>query len=259
MTKIIRLHFVVLFLLCTERAATRTKPVLEADGIVNLNGERISQCRLKLSKEEHHPRSQGPGDYHGRLIVTKFIYLICKNYFLVQIHRIGTLGKSLGRASRATFELPGFSAMSASRFLRTTTRRSDEDVMEMTPAARSASDHPSCVEFIVKMAPQSPYSDDERTMIPAAGRRNWDTTGLMPPSRHGAGHHERRHLAPRARQLLHLQDREVPQQPGQHQHLGLSPQRVKKSKAGPRVSSYSCSVQSEQQQERNQFWKQTEL
>ena len=25
------------------------------------------------------------------------------------------------------------------------------------------------------------------------------TTGLMPPARHGAGHHERRHLAPRAR------------------------------------------------------------
>ena len=74
-------HIVVLFLLCTERAATRTKPVLEADGIVNLNGERISQCRLKLSKEEHHPRSQGSGDYHGRLFVTKFIYLICKIIF----------------------------------------------------------------------------------------------------------------------------------------------------------------------------------
>ena len=77
---ICKMH-VVLFLLCTERAATRTKPVLEADGIVNLNGERISQCRLKLSKEEHHPRSQGSGDYHGRLFVTKFIYLICKIIF----------------------------------------------------------------------------------------------------------------------------------------------------------------------------------
>ena len=41
--------------------------------------------------------------------------------------------------------------------------------------------------------------------------------------------------------------------------LDSLPNRVEKSKAGPRVSSYSCSVQSEQQQDRNQFWKQTEL
>ena len=87
---------------------------------------------------------------------------------------------------------------------------------------------------------------------PAAGRRNRDTTGLMPPARHGAGHPEHRHLAPRALHPLHLH-REVPQQPdgpGPLQPLGLSPQEVEKPKTGPAVSSYSCSVQSEQQQDR---------
>jgi len=106
----------------------------------------------------------------------------------VQIHRIGTLGKSLGRASRATFELPGFSAMSASRFLRTTTRRSDEDVMETTPEARSTSDHPSRVEFIVKMAPQSPCSDNhEDKRIPSCRQKklgyNWADATCTPWSR----------------------------------------------------------------------------
>ena len=122
--------------------------------------------------------------------------------------------------------------MSASRFLMTTTRRSDEDVTEMTPAARSASDHPSCVEFIVKMAPQSPCSSNRRTMIPAAGERDGNKPGLMPPARHGAGHHERRHLAPRALHLLlhHLEVRPDPAL----QPLGFSPlYRVEKSKAGP--------------------------
>jgi len=74
----------------------------------------------------------------------------------------------------------------------------------------------------------------------------------MPPARHGAGHHERRHLAPRALHPLHLH-LEVPQQPdgpGPLQPLGLSPHEVEKPKAGPAVSSYSCSVRSEQQQDR---------
>ena len=40
--------------------------------------------------------------------------------------------------------------------------------METSPAAQSASDHPSRVEFIVKMAPQSPCSDNhEDKRIPS--------------------------------------------------------------------------------------------
>ena len=77
--------------------------------------------------------------------------------------------------------------MSASRFLRTTTRRSDEDVMETTPAARSTSDHPSRVEFIVKMAPQSPCSSNRRTMIPSSRSaklgHNWADATFTPWSR----------------------------------------------------------------------------
>ena len=76
--------------------------------------------------------------------------------------------------------------------------------------------------------------------------------GGLPPARHGAGHRDRRHLAHTApHQLQH--HREVPQQPdgpGPLQPLGLSPHEVEKPKAGPAVSSYSCSVRSEQQQDR---------
>ena len=155
-------------------------------------------------------------------------------------------------AYRATFELPGFSAMSASRFLRTTTRRSDEDVMETTPEARSTSDHPSRVEFIVKMAPQSPCSSNRRTMIPAAGERDGNKPGLMPPARHGAGHHERRHLAPRALHLLlhHLEVRPDPAL----QPLGFSPLLPSREVLGwAPVSSYSRSKQLRTGNNNNKF------
>ena len=42
----------------------------------------------------------------------------------------------------------------------------DEDVMETSPAAKSASDHPSRVQSIVKMAPQSPCSDNHEDNDP---------------------------------------------------------------------------------------------
>ena len=80
-----------------------------------------------------------------------------------------------------------FSPMSASRFLMTTTWRSTEDAMETTPAARSASDHPSCVEFIVKMAPQSPYSDNHEDNDPSCRQKklgyNWADATYTPWSR----------------------------------------------------------------------------
>ena len=56
--------------------------------------------------------------------------------------------------------------------------------------------------------------------------------GGLPPARHGAGHRERRHLAHTAPHGLH-QHREVPQQPGDHQHLGFSPHRSQDIQPGP--------------------------
>ena len=61
--------------------------------------------------------------------------------------------------------------------------------METSPAAKSASDHPSRVQSIDKMAPQSPCSDNKRTTIPgtAAGERdgsnNWADATCTPWSR----------------------------------------------------------------------------
>ena len=50
--------------------------------------------------------------------------------------------------------------MSPGRFLRTTTWRSAADEMETLPAARCPPDHPSCTQFIVKMAPLPPLCSD---------------------------------------------------------------------------------------------------
>ena len=49
--------------------------------------------------------------------------------------------------------------MSPGRFLRTTPWRSAADEMETLPAARCPPDHPSCTQFIVKMAPLPSCSD----------------------------------------------------------------------------------------------------
>ena len=60
--------------------------------------------------------------------------------------------------------------------------------METTPEARSTSDHPSRVEFIVKMAPQSPCSDNhEDKRIPSCRQKklghNWADATCTPWSR----------------------------------------------------------------------------
>ena len=134
------------------------------------------------------------------------------------------------RLYRATFELEEFRATpSAPRKKRTRKKMKTVVIRKDAPQTISTSWSSS-----TRWRPCPPAAITTRTReSPAAGRRNWDITGLMPPARHGAGHHERRHLAPRARHLLHLQDREVPQQPGQHQHLGFSPLRSRDIQPGP--------------------------
>ena len=116
--------------------------------------------------------------------------------------------------------------MSPGRFLRTTTWRSAADEMETLPAARCPPDHPSCTQFIVKMAPLPPCSDcpgpeDKDPSLPTTRVRwqlyrfqmkvmriTWADATCAPRNR------------PPAPDQLHHQP-EVPQQPGPHQHLGF--------------------------------------
>ena len=149
--------------------------------------------------------------------------------------------------------------MSPRRFLRKTPWRSAEDERETSPAARSTSDHPSCVQCIVKMAPQPPavtaLAQKTERVQPTHNRvrrqsyrlrNNWEGCHLlaMEPA---IG------TADTSPTLLHTDSTNTEKF---HNNLGTIntldslPIEVKTSNPGRPVSSYSCSVHSEQKQEK---------
>ena len=159
--------------------------------------------------------------------------------------------------------------MSPGRFLRTTTWRSAADEMETLPAARCPPDHPSCTQFIVKMAPLPPCSDcpgpeDKDPSLPTTRVRwqlyrfqmkvmriTWADATCAPRSRPPGPPSPR----PPAPDQLNLQP-EVPQQPGPHQHLGFSPQKSRnptRARLCRLIPAISCG------NKKNLFEKQTEL
>ena len=150
--------------------------------------------------------------------------------------------------------------MSPRRFLRKTPWRSAEDERETSPAARSTSDHPSCVQCIVKMAPQPPavtaLAQKTERVQPTHNRvrrqscrlrNNWEGCHLlaMEPAIGSADTsptllHTNSNITEKFHSNLVLL----------YNPLDSLPHEVEKPKVGPAVSSYSCSVQSEQQQEK---------